>query len=249
MHRIAICVAVAAALAGAGISCVIPRPDLREMTLLSNEYAFRHPATPDAIGSPDWTVTSGSLYRHGDYLWSGTPDASPPGPSSARGTDSAVLRAVRAGSGYTDVSVRFDLHVNGLTTTARTPARDFDGVHVMLRYTSERSAYFVSVSRRDGLLVIKRKTAGGPSNGGTYRTLAMAPAPLPAPRSVWRHVEATIRGSAAVRVTVRIDGFAALQAVDHTAPGDSVAGQVGLRGDNCDFIIRGFRISPPATLL
>jgi hypothetical protein len=43
-----------------------------------------------------------------------------------------------------------------------------------LRYRSEQSLYYPSVNRRDGQVVVKKKCAGGPFNGGTYDTLADA---------------------------------------------------------------------------
>ena len=60
---------------------------------------------------------------------------------------------------------------NGLVSTSSTPAVDWDGVHIFLRYQSEESLYYASVNRRDGHVVIKKKCIGGPSNGGTYYTL------------------------------------------------------------------------------
>jgi hypothetical protein len=142
------------------------------------------------------------------------------------------------------VVVRFDLRVNGLTETVRTGERRFDGVHVMLRYQSEESTYYVSVSRRDGRYAIKRKTPGGPSNGGTYVTLASTASPAPPRiRSGWHRVEASIHGSRTVVVGLRIDGFPVLHSVEHQPAADQTpaAGRVGLRGDNCDFLVRGFR--------
>ena len=219
------------------------------LALLTNEFAYRHPAGAGAVRSPDWWVTSGSLFGAGDYLWSGRPDAGRPGPVSQPWTDSAVLRAVTTRDDYADVAVRFGLRVNALTETARTPAADLDGVHVMLRYHSEQSVYFVSVSRRDGQYAIKRKTPGGPSNGGTYVTLAATgTARLPAPRDGWRHVEATIAGSRTIAIGLRIDGYPVLHAIDHVA-GPVPPGRVGLRGDNCDFLVRDFRVTGRSILL
>jgi hypothetical protein len=222
------------------------------MVLLTNEFAYHHPADDAAARSAAWWVTSGSLFGEGDYLWSGHPDDGRPGPASRPWTGSAVLRAVTARADYTDVAVRFDLRVNGLTQTARTAARQFDGVHVMLRYQSEESTYYVSVGRRDGRYAIKRKTAGGPSNGGTYVTLASTDSPSPpAMRTGWHTVEAAIHGSRTVVVSLRIDGVPILRATEHRPAADVVppAGRVGLRGDNCDFLVRGFRETPGAIVL
>jgi hypothetical protein len=222
------------------------------MALLTNEFAFHHPADGASTRSADWRVTSGSLFGGRDYLWSGRPDDGRPGPASSPWTGSAVLRALSSGDDHADTVVRFFLRVNGLTQTPRTAARPFDGVHVMLRYQSEESTYYVSVSRRDGRYAIKRKTPGGPSNGGTYVTLAATDLPAPpGMRSGWHTVEASIQGDRTVVVGLRIDGRPVLRAVEHKPATDRtpVAGRVGLRGDNCDFLVRGFRESARADVL
>jgi hypothetical protein len=41
-----------------------------------------------------------------------------------------------------------------------------------LRHVSELNLYAITVDRRDGEVVIKKKCPGGPSNGGTYYALA-----------------------------------------------------------------------------
>ena len=218
-------------------------------TLITNEYAYHHQGSPDAVRSPDWIVTSGSLYAAGDLLWSGRPDDRSPGPTSALGTDSAVLRAVSTRNDHNDVRVSFAVQVAHLVQTARTPAIDTDGVHVILRYQSEFSTYYVSVFRRDGELAIKKKVPGGPSNGGTYLTLASTASAV-AMRTGWHQVEATISdtGSGSARLTLRLDGRPALDVVDSGANAPVIAspGRVGLRGDNCEFYVRDFRVVPRA---
>ena len=73
--------------------------------------------------------------------------------------------------GFGDVALSLDLAVLRLRATASTPAQQWDGVHLWLRYQSERQLYAVSVARRDGRVVIKKKCPGGASNGGTYYPL------------------------------------------------------------------------------
>ena len=219
-HRVAVPVAVAGSLATVVAGFAVPGPF---------GSALFTPAPPT------WNVTSGSLFGDDAFLWSGMPQH----------PDSAVLRAVGERS-YGDVAVRFDLRVDGLSTTARTPERDFDGVHVMLRYRSEEQAYFVSVSRRDGRFAVKRKTPGGPSNGGTYRTLAFLQS---SPLRGWHHVEASIRGDRTVTIALRVDGFGVLTAIDHVPAGTPATGRVGLRGDNCDFLVRDYHVGPVLTRL
>jgi hypothetical protein len=235
-----------------------PRPPA---TLVTNEYAYHHPDASDAVRSNDWIVTSGSLFAAGDLLWSGAVDDQAPGPTSASGTDSAVLRAVSRRSDHADVGVSFALRVQALTETVRTPGKDTDGVHIFLHYQSELSTYYVSMYRRDGTATIKKKIPGGPSNGGTYLTLGSAPLPVRSGwLNSWHQVRATIAsvgtvgGQAAgaapgsVRLTLQVDGRDVLDVSDdgRTAPVITAAGRVGVRGDNCEFYLRDFSTSPLA---
>jgi hypothetical protein len=196
-------------------------------------------------------VTSGSLFSAGGLLWSGRPDGHAPDPTSRLFTDSAVLRAVTTRSDHADVAVSFALRVVALGQTPRTPSQDTDGVHVFLHYQSEFSTYYVSMFRRDGQVAIKKKVPGGPSNGGTYYTLAAKAYPVePAWPAAWHQVEASIArvGPGAVRLTLRIDGQAALDVTDDGASAPIIGdpGRVGLRGDNCEFYVRDFRAEPLA---
>lgn len=243
------------ALAGlaAGAILVLPTPPTHRQAsdiavLVSNEYAYHHPQAADAVRSDQWLVTSGSLFRRHDALWSGRPDDRSPGPRSRAGTDSAVLRAVSTDAGHADVRVSFALLVHGLTETTRTPAQDYDGVHVFLRYRSEVSTYTVSVYRRDGQVVVKKKVPGGPSNGGTYDALGQARPTTGSPG--WRHIDVTVSGAPVVRLTLRVDGQPLLDVLDRgeTAPSITGAGRVGLRGDNCDFAVRDFTAEPLPTV-
>ncbi len=224
-------------------------------TLVTNEYAYHHPDSADAVRSPDWIVTSGSLFAVGGLLWSGHPDDRSPGPTSTGGTDSAVLRVVTTRTDYADVRLTFGLWIAGLTETKRTPSKDTDGVHAILRYQSEFSTYYVSMFRRDGQVAVKKKVAGGPSNGGTYHTLGAKPFPIdPAWRGSWHQVETTVERvpPGNVQLTLRIDGRAAIDVIDGGAGGASgagapvgqAAGRVGLRGDNCEFFVRDFTVAP-----
>jgi len=45
-------------------------------------------------------------------------------------------------------------------------------VHIFMRYQSPDLLYVLSVDRRDGVIVIKKKVPGGTTAGGTYYTLA-----------------------------------------------------------------------------
>ena len=142
--------------------------------------------------------------------------------------------------------VRFDLDVAGLTTTGRTPAQAYDGVHVFLRYQSDQWLYAVSVLRRDGQVAIKKKVPGGPANGGEYATLAVARYSLPL--QTWNAVEVTaVDAPGGVQLALRVNGRLLLQATDSGTLGAPIgaAGRVGIRGDNASFRFRGFSATSP----
>lgn len=187
---------------------------------------------PVADGSP-WTMTSGSLFRQGNEGWTGQPD----GGGRDGATGSAVFRMVSNERSFADVDVTMRLRVDDLVETDRTPAQDFDGAHLWLRYESEWQLYAVSVDRRDGEMVIKKKCPGGDSNGGTYFDLGSVVTGVAIPLGRWQHVAATIRDlpDGAVAITADRDGTR-VEAVDRgvgCAPLRG-AGGVGLRGDNAD---------------
>ncbi|QDQ98786.1 hypothetical protein [Tomitella fengzijianii] len=226
-----------------------PEPDAfhpefaQQSALVTNEFAHRHPAGDGAVLSPDWIVTSGSLFARDSAGWTGVPDGADPDAQSGNGTGSAVFRAVSRRADLGDTRVDFDLRVLGFVTTPRTPAQDWDGVHVFLRYQSDAELYAVSVIRRDGTLAIKKKTPGGPINGGAYTTLAEGQSPSLAGTAV--HVTATVRtmSDGSVVLSAALDGATVLRATDTGQGGPPIhkAGRVGLRGDNCEFAFRGFR--------
>jgi hypothetical protein len=210
------------------------RPD----GLVTNEWAYRHPADPDAVVSPDWYLTSGSLFTSGGTAWTGAPDRGEPDASSADGNGSAVFRLVTRRRDFGDVTVSFSLRNDEVVSTASMPAAAWDGVHVFLRYQSPYRLYSASVNRRDGTVVLKKKCPGGPSNGGTYHTLS-SPASRAVPYGEWQRIVTTVRNvtPGSVELRLEIDGTVIASAVDGgvgCAPIRS-AGSVGVRGDNADF--------------
>ncbi len=104
--------------------------------------------------------------------WTGPPDHESPSPDSSGATGSAVFRAFPRVQTDGDSIVSLRLHAIGFVDESN--RQDWDGVHVLTRVRSEAEFYSVSVLRRDGLIAITRKRPGGPSNGGTYVTLASA---------------------------------------------------------------------------
>jgi hypothetical protein len=197
------------------------------------------------VGAPQsrgqWTVTSGSLFTRDGALWSGVPDAGPPDPAHGR-TGSAVLRAVSTRRDFRNVHVHLNLRLQGLSTTSRTRAQDWDGVHLFLRYRSPNDLYVLDLVRRDGTLTIKRKipptpglassqTAG--SEPGTYVQLAATRAVLAPGEHVF---DASIRDRGkGVQISLAIDGRTLLSTTDLESTAIHSAGGVGLRGDNAEF--------------
>lgn len=197
-----------------------------------------HDAFERAPGPPGaaWMVTSGDL-----RLAQGT----------AR-TASPVFRAVTRRVDFRDAEVRFSLLNRGLSSSAATPETDWDGVHVFLRYQSQYHLYYASVNRRDGSVVVKKKTPGGPSNGGTYHDLSPRK-PYPVPYGAWQKIRVLVRDvPGGVRIEAYAGGRLLVSALDSGTGGPPIraAGRVGVRADNADIELDDFSASalPPAPL-
>ncbi|MFD6421661.1 hypothetical protein [Streptomyces sp. NPDC060198] len=222
--------------------------------LITNEYAHRHHGAPDARVDPDWSVTSGSLFADRGAAWSGIPDGLSPDPASRLHTGSSVLRAVTVRRDFADTAVRTRVLLRPPGTTDRTPATDWDGGHLWLRYRSPQELYALSFRRRDGLVAIKRKLLlPGSAEGegvegedveGVYTTLAQARCAIP--YDSWHDVEAQARTTAPATVLLRllVDGRTVAEAVD-TGPGVLTGpGGVGVRGDNTELRFSAFTAAP-----
>jgi hypothetical protein len=213
--------------------------------LVTNEFAYWNPSDPDADRSEDWQMGSGSLFARGGAGWSGPADACNPDPASRRCTDSAIFRLTTRRSDFADLAVSLRLRVLRLVTTPATPAATWDGVHIWLRYRSERELYYASVARRDGHIVLKKKCPGGPSNGGTYYVLAERRG-FPVVRGRWRTVAADADDVAngGVLLRLQLDGRTLLSGLDRGVgcPALRGPGRVGIRGDNTEFEFSDFAV-------
>ncbi|MBB4760828.1 hypothetical protein ACFQFC_32250 [Amorphoplanes digitatis] len=224
------------------------RPSLgRKSGLVTNSYAYRNPRDRNARRSAVWEVTAGSLFAAGDSGDTGKIDDGAPGRRSDRFTGSAVFRMNTRRADFGDVEVAFDLNIAGQGSTSYTPAISYDGVHIWLRHRTQYHLYAVSVARRDGKVLIKKKCPGGPSNGGTYYVLGAQVPGYPILRNTWRPVSATVRNNPDGSVTVAgfIDGEPVVSAVDTgvgCAPITQVAA-VGIRGDNTRFRFADFTVT------
>ncbi|MFG2591820.1 hypothetical protein [Streptomyces sp. NPDC048438] len=219
------------------------RPDFPVEGLVTNEYAYSHPDSADARLSHDWIVTSGSLFAHWAFGWTGVPDSEAPGPDSGLHTGSAVFRLVSRRQDFGDTTVRSWVFLKPPGATGRTPARDWDGGHLWLRHHSPQELYALSFRRRDGMAVLKRKhpAPGRPvDEEGVYTTLATADHALDYGR--WHQISATVttRGDDRVRIALSLDGRTVLDAEDREPGRLTEAGGVGLRGDNTEMAFFGF---------
>lgn len=215
--------------------------------LLTNEYAYWNPTNSSSVNSRVWEMTSGSLFAQGGAGWSGVPDAIGPNALSTNGNNSAVFRLTTKQADFGSVAVDFDLLNQGLSSTASTPAVDWDGVHVFLRYQSEESLYYASINRRDNTVAIKKKVPGGSSNGGTYYNISTFNT-YQVPFGTWQHVKATIKDNADGSVTIELFGNGKLvaRAVDNGSIGGAPirnTGKVGIRGDNANIKFKNFTVT------
>jgi hypothetical protein len=213
--------------------------------LVTNEYAHWNWTHRDAVISPAWDMTSGSLLRHHGDAWTGVPDATTPDARSLLHTDSAVFRVTTRRADFGDVTVSMRLRNIRLTSTPRTPRTDWDGVHLFLRYQSEQYLYYASVNRRDGTVAIKKKVPGGPSNGGTYYTLATGRNPVA--YGAWQSVQARVVNNRDGSVTIALwdNGRLLTTATDRGVHGVPIrqAGRVGVRADNAEVELDDFTVT------
>ncbi|MER5639319.1 family 16 glycoside hydrolase [Kitasatospora sp. NPDC002227] len=221
--------------------------------LVTNEYAFRSPNAKDAHDSPDWLVTSGSLFTRDGAGWTGVPDGQSPGASSSQHNGSAVFRLVTKRRDFGDCTVQVQVRLQPPTTTSRTPKQDWDGGHIWLRYHSPDQLYALSFRRRDGVVVIKRKTPdpqgiGAAGEQGDYVTVAEGKAAFP--YNEWHTVSASaVNHKEGVRLVLAIDGRTVLDTIDKDPLRITGAGGVGLRVDNTDLDFRDFTAVPAAAAL
>lgn len=210
--------------------------------LVTNEFAYFNPGNGAAVRSPTWIVTSGSLFVQDHAAWTGVPDRGDPGPRSAAVTDSSVFRVVTKRADFQNVTVSFSLFAQRFMSFAGSPG--FQGVHVFLRYQSPDLLYALSVDRRDGVIVIKKKVPGGTTAGGTYYTLATAHGQAVTGR--WEQVRASaVNVGEGVELEVWLNGRLRLKALDNgigDTPPIMQPGRVGLRGDYTEFKFDNFTV-------
>lgn len=212
----------------------------RQDGLITNEWAYAHPGSTEAMVSTDWETPSGSLFVQGGIGWTGVPDDSPANAHSTSGTHSAVFRLLTARGDFGGVSISFDVLNEGLTAGDTTPARDWDGCHVVARYQGEQRFYYASVDRRDGTALIKKKA------GDTFYDLT-PPAAAAVPYGMWQKARFVVSDNpdGTVSLTLYRDGRLLASAIDNGAAGGPPyrgVGKIGLRGDNARLKFGHFRV-------
>lgn len=210
-------------------------------TFIGPDGLIAAPDDPPAAGEP-WEMTSGTLFRADNTAWSGVPDD-----GRAQGSNgSAVFRMVSRERDFRDVDMTVTLRVDALSETERTPAQGYDGAHIWVRYSSEAELYAVSVDRRDGTMIVKKKCAGGDTNGGTYHDLSEPVRDAPIPLGEWQRIVVTVRDQSdgSVAIDANRDGRS-VRAVD-TGVGCPVIteGGVGVRGDNAELRFGSVIVQP-----
>ncbi|GFG51740.1 hypothetical protein CQY20_10745 [Mycolicibacterium agri] len=229
--RVAASVAVAC-LAASGCTTATAAPARIAETFIGPDGLIAAEGKP-AEDDTNWEVTSGSLFRTAGTGWTGHPDAGDfPG-----ATGSAVFRMVSRNRGFDDLEMSVTLRVDALVESPRTPAQDYDGAHLWVRYRSDRELYAISVDRRDATMIIKKKCPGGDSNGGTYYDLSPSRPDAPIPQGQWQHVTVTVADlpDGTVHIAAVRDGIP-VEAIDSGVgcPALHGDGGVGIRGDNAE---------------
>ncbi|MBI4375453.1 MAG: hypothetical protein HY549_03290 [Elusimicrobia bacterium] len=215
--------------------------------LVTNEYARRFPNDPAAAKSPNWFLTSGSLFISGGEGWTGIPDHRNVDSRSSTGNNSSVFRMVSQRSDFADVEVSLKVMNRGLSSSSGVPPTSWDGTHIWVRYQSPLHIYYASINRRDNTVIIKKKVPGGPSNGGSYYNLSPS-VPHQVPYNTWQLVRVTAQNNPDGSVTISLysGGKLLVSATDKGIGGPPIRnlGRVGIRGDNAelkfdDFMVQG----------
>lgn len=215
--------------------------------LLTNEFATHNPNARGIARSAQWIVTSGSLFIRSGTATNGRLDHLAPNARSSNGTNSAVFRVYTKQPFSGSYRVSFQLRVRAPQPVAGLPEESWDGVHLIVNAQSPQAAYYVSLFRRDGQAAIKKKTLGGPSNGGTYRLLTSYVPSLIVPGR-WTEVRIDVRQSAAGATTLTLyeAGTAVLSATDTLATTGSppyISGRLGIRADKTTFAVKNLIVT------
>jgi hypothetical protein len=169
-------------------------------------------------------------------------------PTGAR-TEDPILRLTTRRRDFQDVRATLDFQHLGFVTGPRTPARDFDGVNVWIRYQSQYSLYYATFNRRDGKIALKKKEPrpdDPTTNYGQYFTLAEGRLAFRQGADQRMSVEAENVGRDRVALRVRdAEGRVVLSYVDDGSVGGpalTAPGAVGIRGDNSRLLFQRLEV-------
>jgi phage replication-related protein YjqB (UPF0714/DUF867 family) len=235
--------------------------------LITNEYTHWN---SDGILSPDWDLSSGSLFRQSNTAWTGVPDSLAPNKYSSDHTDSDVFRVNTFKTFAGNIKVSLALKINSEIHDSNCDASNtcWHGVHIWLRHLTQYDLYAISLNRADNKVVIKRKVPCGDENNGFYKDL-ISPVTHAWSVGTWQHYSVTIQTNSNGSVTIKVydddsdPNAPFLQATDAggtntswtsgcATPGSyptsqyppiTAAGSVGVRGDFDNFNFDDFRIA------
>ena len=161
-------VVVAGTLLSAGVLMRDPEPDTQSRVvsyrfdgrdgLITNEYAHWNSSDPDRTEDADWEMTSGSVFRRSGRAWTGPLDDISPDVASERTTNSAVFRLFTKRDNWHSYEISINYRILSRLDKA---TQDYDGLHLLLRARESTHFYSVSLDRRDGDVVVKRKLDEG----------------------------------------------------------------------------------------
>jgi hypothetical protein len=244
---IALAVAAAIGACGAGakplFTAHLEGPD----RLLTNEYAEHNPGAAGIVHSGQWFVTSGSLFLANEAMTNGHIDHIAANARSSKGTNSAIFRAYTRRPFSGDYQVTFDLWLRAPQAVAGLETAPWDGLHLIINAQSPSAAYYVSLYRRDGQAVIKKKSAGGPVAGGSYQELSKY-LPSKVRPEQWTEIRIDVRRSEPDAETIDLyEGGVLLSTAtdDPTITGSPSfgAGRLGIRADKTRFAIKDLSIN------
>lgn len=144
-----------------------------------------------------------------------------------------------------DAAVSLTLINDGLTFEE--PPSAWDGAHLALRFQDECRSYFVSLNRRDGLAVIKKKAPDGGAACGSYYNLGdYATYPVPYGRAQRFRAVIRDRPDGAVEIKLYAGRRLLTTGLDDGVGGPPIRepGEIVLRSDNAELHYESFAVEP-----
>ena len=207
-----------------------------------------------AVRSPDWEMTSGSLFSKRGLGWTGVPDVTVARPLLQDATGSSVFRLRTARSDFPDNIQRLHARINEFYGFPDRPAVPWDGVVLWPRYATEFHLYFAYALRKDGKVSLTKKCPGGDPNGrnyyngGTYYDLTPETYHAPTVLGKWYSLATSAKDNPDGSVTVKLyrGGNVVAEATDDgigCAP-IRAPSRLGIRADNVDANFSHYVVSP-----